>query len=110
MKQQISTKLDTEFKEYTKAMQDLQEQAKHSLETAVGNVEEQRAAFAKTLEDDVKRQKDALMKAFESSMAEVVEHYVTQALADQFDLKTQLPYIIGRMEENKKDIIKDMNI
>jgi len=110
MKQQIATKLDTEFEAYTKAMQDLQELAKHSLQQAAGEVEQQRAMFTKTLEDDVAKHKAAILQVYQENMAEVVEHYVSQALGEQFDLKTQLPFIIKKMEANKADIIKDMQL
>lgn len=110
MKSQIAAKIDDEFNGYARAMKDLQELAKESLQKAAGEVEEQRATFSKTLEKDVSEQKAARLEAYEKNMARVIEHYVSQALGDQFDLKAQLPYIISQMEANKKDIIEDMKL
>ena len=110
MKQQISTKLDSEFDAYAKSMQDLQELARQSLEQAAGQVEEQRAQFTKTLEQDIATRKAAMLKAYAENMSVVVEHYVSRALTDEFDLKAQLPYIIKQMEANKEDIVKDMEL
>lgn len=110
MKQQISTKLDDEFEAYARAMQDLQELAKASLQQAAGEVEKQRAEFTETLKADVAERKATMLKMYEENMAEVVEHYVAQALGKQFDLKTQLPYIIEQLEANKQDMIEDMKL
>jgi len=35
---------------------------------------------------------------------------VLQSLGDQFDLKSQLPYIVAQMEANKQNIIEDMRL
>ena len=110
MKEQISTKLDSEFTAYAKSMQDLQELARQSLQQAAGEVEKQRAEFTRTLEQDIADRKAAMLKAYAENMSQVVEHYVSRALSDEFDLKSQLPYIVKQMEANKEDIIKDMQL
>jgi hypothetical protein len=35
---------------------------------------------------------------------------VLQALGDQIDLKSQMPYIIAQMEANKANIMEDMRL
>lgn len=110
MKQQVSAKLDSEFEAYAKSMQDLQELAKTSLQQASGEVEKQRAEFVKTLENDVAERKQAMLEAYQQNMAAVVEHYLSLALADQFDLKAQLPYIIKKLEASKQEIVEDLKL
>jgi hypothetical protein len=110
MKEQISQKLDSEFDAYAKAMQDLQELAKASLQQAADKVEKQRAEFAETLEKDIEHRKQAMLQAFEENMAAVIEHYAAEALGKQFDLQSQLPYIIEQMKASKQDMVEDMKL
>ncbi|HSX06529.1 MAG TPA: hypothetical protein VLG92_02320 [Candidatus Saccharimonadia bacterium] len=110
MKQQISAKLDQEFAEYAKAMQQAQELALASLQRTAQEVEAQRVQLADALQKDVTAREAALLKVYEDNMAKIVEHYVLQALGDQFDLKSQLPYIIKQVEANKQNIIEDMRL
>lgn len=110
MKKEISTKLDEEFAAYAKAMHEAQELALGSLQKTAQEVEAQRVALADALKKDVAEREAALLKVYEANMAQIVEHYVLLSLGDQFDLKSQLPYIIGQMEANKKDIMEDMRL
>ncbi len=110
MKQQISAKLDQEFAEYAKAMQEAQELALASLQRTAQEVEAQRVQLAEALQKDVTAREAALLQVYEDNMAKIVEHYVLQALGDQFDLKSQLPYIIKQVEANKQNIIEDMRL
>jgi uncharacterized protein YbjQ (UPF0145 family) len=108
MKKQISTNLDQEFAAYAKAMSDAQQLALATLQRTAADVEAQRVKLAEALESSVAARETALVKIYEDNMAVVVEHYVLQALGDQFDMKTQLPFIIKQMESNKQAIIEDM--
>ncbi len=110
MKKQVVTKLDGEFTAYTRAIHDIQELAKQSLQQVVGDVQQQRAAFAKVMEDDVAKRKAAMLQEFEAHMGEIVEHYLMQSLGEQFDLKAQLPGIMKRLEASKADMKKDMEL
>ena len=110
MKEQVAAKLDTEFAAYAKAMQEAQELALGSLQRTAQEVETQRLALTQALKKDVAEREAALLKVYEENMAKIVEHYVLLALGDQFDLKSQLPYIIAQMEANKQNIIEDMRL
>jgi hypothetical protein len=50
------------------------------------------------------------MQTYEENMAKIIEHYVLEALGDQFDLKAQLPYIVAQMEANKQNMAEDMRL
>jgi len=110
MKKEISTKLDAEFADYSKAMKEAQELALATLKKTTEEVEAQRVSLAEALKQQVSAREEALMKAYEANMAKVVEHYVLQALGDQFDLKSQLPYIIKQLEAEKQHIAEDMRL
>lgn len=110
MKEQVAAKLDTGFEAYAKAMQEAQELALGSLQKTAQDIEEQRTALADTLQKNLAAHEAALVKVYEKNLAEITEHYIVQALGSELDLKAQLPYIIKRMEANKQDIIKDMEL
>ncbi|HSX05986.1 MAG TPA: hypothetical protein VLF69_05950 [Candidatus Saccharimonadales bacterium] len=110
MKQQISAKLDSEFAAYAKAMKEAQELALASLQRTAADIEAQHNALAQAMQQEVTEREAALLKVYEENMAKVVEHYVLQALGDQLDLKSQLPYIVAQMEANKQAIAEDMRL
>ena len=41
-------------------------------------------------------------------MADIVNHYVLEAVGEQIDLTEQLEFILSQMERNKEAIIKDI--
>jgi hypothetical protein len=110
MQRQITSKLDEEFGSYAKAMHDAQTLALSSLQKTAEEIETQRQALAEALKADVAEREQALLKIYEENMAKIIEHYVLQALGNQFDLKSQLPNIIKEMEANKEAIMKDMRL
>jgi hypothetical protein len=110
MKDQIAAKLDVEFEAYAKAMKEAQDLALGTLRRTAEEVETQRVQLADAMKSDVAQRETAILKIYEENMAKIVEHYVLQALGDQFDLKSQLPYIIGQMEANKQNIMEDMRL
>jgi uncharacterized protein YbjQ (UPF0145 family) len=101
---------DEEFAAYEKAMKEAQELAINSLQKSATAVEEQRLLMVETLKKDVADKEALLIKTYEENMAKIVEHYILETLGDQFDLKTQLPFIISQMEANKQKIVDDMRL
>lgn len=110
LKKEITKNLEAEFADYARAMHDAQELALSSLRKTATEVEEQRQALSQALRLEVSQREAALLKVYEDNMAQIVEHYVLQTLGDQFDMKSQLPYIIEQMEANKQNIIEDMKL
>jgi hypothetical protein len=110
LKTEITGKLNEEFDAYARAMQDAQQLALTSLQKSANAVEEQRAAMGEALKQDVANREAALVKVFEDNMSKIVEHYMLETLGQQFDLKTQMPFIISQMEANKEKIMEDMRL
>ncbi|MBX6333849.1 hypothetical protein IRY61_00705 [Candidatus Saccharibacteria bacterium] len=110
MQQQIMAKLDEEFGAYAKAMHEAQTMALTSLQKTAEEIETQRQALSEALKAEMIEREKALIKVYEENMAKIIEHYLLQALGNQFDLKSQLPYIIKEMEANKKAIMEDMRL
>jgi len=87
-----------------------QAQALEWLERSEKALREQYEKLGDELQQSVTEQKNMLVGSFESNMAAVVEHYLLQALGDQFDMKAQLPSIIKELEANKQAIVDDMTV
>jgi len=108
MKQQISSKLDSEFAVYSKAMKEAQELTLGALQKTAVELEQQRQELSEALKKSMTAHEAEMLKGFEVNMAQIVEHYVMQSLGEQFDMKTQLPYIMAQMEAHKKEMMEDM--
>jgi uncharacterized protein YPO0396 len=79
-----------------------------SIEKTNAAVEEQRKVLGEELRHQVDEEKAHLIGRFEEDMARIVNHYILEAIGDQIDLSDQLGYIIGELEANKKEILKDI--
>lgn len=110
LKKEIGGKLDSEFEAYGKAMKDAQQLALDSLQKSATGIEQQRQELADAIQKYAVEREAALLKVYEDNMAKIIEHYLVQAIGDQFDLKAQLPAIIAQMEANKQNIMDDMKL
>jgi len=108
MKQQIGAKLEGEFAIYSKGMKDAQELTLGTLQKTAEELEQQRQELSEAMKKSVTAREAGILNAFETNMAEIVEHYVLQSLGEQFDMKSQMPYIMKQMEEHKKEMTEDM--
>ena len=108
LKKEVSTRLEEEFMAYQQSIKDVQQAAVESINTTVQAAEQQQKLLSKQVEDEVTGQKSHMVEAFEKNMAQVVNHYIVQALGEQLELKEQLPYIIRELEANKESMKKDM--
>ena len=92
------------------AMHDAQDSALQVLQQSVRTLQDQHEKMNELVGQALKAQEANLVRAFEENMAQIIEHYVVDALGDQFDLKAQLPSIIKQMEQNKDAIVSDMKL
>jgi hypothetical protein len=108
MKNEITRKLKEEFTKYEESIMDAKQLAVDSIEKTNAAVEEQRKVLGEELRHQVDEEKAHLIGRFEEDMARIVNHYILEAIGDQIDLSDQLGYIIGELEANKKEILKDI--
>ncbi|MDN5819231.1 MAG: hypothetical protein L0H36_00790 [bacterium] len=87
-----------------------QDKALETLTSSVDALGQQQQRLAETLEQNASKQQQLLIDAFQDNMARVIEHYLRQALGDQYDIKKQLPTIIQHMEANKQAIQDDISL
>lgn len=108
--EQLLAKIFEENMERVNATKDAQTKALDSLTRSAQALEEQHQQMSEKLAKTVADQETMLVNVFEENMAQIIEHYLLGALGDQFDMKAQLPLIIGQMEENKQTIVDDMKL
>lgn len=135
IREHVTKRFDDQFVEFNKAMQDAQSSALESLnqstealqeqhqqvkdaqnsalellKKSVESLQEQHQQLSEMLKKSVADQQAMLVDTFEKNMAQVIEHYLLEALGDQYDLKAQVPSIIEQMEANKQAMVDDMKL
>lgn len=92
------------------ATKQAQESALDTLNQAAERLQQQYEQLDETLTKAVSDHKAALVGAFENNMAQIIEHYLLNAIGEQYDMRAQLPLIIKQMEQNKQTIVDDMKL
>jgi membrane-associated HD superfamily phosphohydrolase len=108
MKQEITNKLQEEFSKYEQSITDAKNLAIQSINKTQDAIEQQRQMLSKQVVEQLAKDKDRLITNFEQNMAQVINHYVLEAIGNQIDLNDQLDFILSDLEANKKAIIEDI--
>lgn len=108
MKGEISKELKEAFSNYQNAITDAKTLAIESIQKTKTAIDEERQSLVAQLESEVAEEKTRRIKQFDERMAQVVNHYVLEAIGNQIDLNDQLEYILAELEANKKAIIEDI--
>lgn len=108
MKKEITKSLQEAFQKYEESIQDAKQLALDSIEKTQEAVEQQRELMEEQLQKAVAAEKKRLLDRFENNMAEIINHYVLNAIGNQISLDDQFEYIIGELENNKKAIVEDI--
>lgn len=108
MKNEITKTLQDEFSKYEQSIDDAKQLAIDSIAKTQAAIEEERQILHANLTKEFEAEREHLIKRFEDNMAEVVNHYVLDAVGNQIDLSDQLEYILGEMETNKATIVEDI--
>lgn len=91
-------------------MKQAQEAALRTLQSSAAAIQKQQEEFTSTFAKSLQDQQEKLIGAFTDNMARVIEGYVTEAIGDQYDVKSQLPSIMKQLEANKQDIVDDLKL
>lgn len=108
MKTEVTRVLKEEFSKYEESINDAKQLAIESIQKTQDTIEQQRELLSAQLHEQLTAEKSRTMARFESRMADVVNHYVLEAVGDQIDLSEQLEFILSQMEMNKEAIIRDI--
>lgn len=108
MKTEITHVLKEEFAKYEESINDAKQLAIESIEKTRSTIEQQRELLTAQLSEQLNGEKQRTLQRFEDHMAEIINHYVVQAIGNQIDLTAQLEYIMNDIEQNKQAIIEDI--
>lgn len=108
MKTEITRKLQEEFEKYERSITDAKQLAIESIQKTNTAIDEQRVVMGQQLQAEVTAEKKQILSRFEDNMADIINHYVLEAIGNQIDLNDQLEYILADLEANKQAIIEDI--
>jgi hypothetical protein len=108
MKTEITRKLQEEFNKYEQSIMDAKQLAIESIQKTNDAIDEQRQILGQQVQDQIKSEKEQMVKRFEENMADIVNHYVMEAVGNQIDLNDQLEYILADLQANKEAILEDI--
>lgn len=108
MKTEITKVLKEEFSKYEESINDAKQLAIDSIQKTQSTIEQQRELLTDQLNEQLAAEKSRSLSRFEAHMADIVNHYVLEAVGEQIDLSEQLDFILSQMERNKEAIIKDI--
>jgi hypothetical protein len=108
MKAEITKTLEEQFSKYEQSIDDAKKLAIDSIAKTQSAIEEERQVLHANLEKEFAAEREQLIRRFEERMAEVVNHYVLDAVGNEIDLSDQLEYILGEMEANKAAMVEDI--
>ncbi len=108
MKSEVTHVLKEEFAKYEESINDAKQLAIDSIQKTQDTIEQQRELLSAQMNEQIKAEKSRTLERFEARMADVVNHYVLEAVGDQIDLSEQLDFILNQMEANKEAIMRDI--
>lgn len=108
MKSEVTHVLKEEFAKYEESINDAKQLAIDSIQKTQDTIEQQRELLSAQLHEQITAEKERLLQRFESRMADVVNHYVLEAVGEQIDMSEQLDFILAQIERNKDAIMQDI--
>lgn len=108
MKTEVTHVLKEEFAKYEESINDAKQLAIDSIQKTQDTIEQQRELLSAQMNEQINAEKSRTLERFEARMADVVNHYVLEAVGDQIDLSEQLDFIMNQLEANKDAIMHDI--
>lgn len=108
MKNEVTRVLKEEFAKYEESINDAKQLAIDSIQKTQDTIEQQRELLSAQLTEQLTAEKSRTLARFEGRMADVVNHYVLEAVGEQIDLSEQLDFIMSQLESNKEAIMRDI--
>ena len=108
MKTEVTHVLKEEFAKYEESINDAKQLAIDSIQKTQDTIEQQRELLSAQMNEQITAEKSRTLERFETRMADVVNHYVLEAVGDQIDLSEQLDFIMNQLEANKEAIMHDI--
>lgn len=87
-----------------------QDAALQTITSSAEALQQQYQQLTTTLQQSIVNQEKMMLDAFQTNMAQIIEHYLAGAINEQYDLRAQLPAIVHQMQSQQKEIMDDMNL
>lgn len=100
--------LAQEFEKYQTALEALREETIKEFGELQKQLDERRDELTAVMEEDVAKDREAKMDAFNARLGDVVSSYLVETLDKGVDLGAQAGYIVRMLESHKEDIKKDV--
>lgn len=81
-----------------------------ALQDGVTYMQDQESQLQALIDQRAQKTQERITQVFVDNMAVIVEAYVRDALADQFDASQQMPGIIADLESRKQDMVDDIKL
>jgi hypothetical protein len=108
MKTEITKVLTEEFGKYQESITSAKELALQSIQKTQEAIEQQRALLEQQMSEQTEKEKIRVVEKFENNMADIINHYLLEAIGNEIDLSSQMDYIFQNLEENKEAIVADI--
>jgi F0F1-type ATP synthase membrane subunit b/b' len=109
LKGEVNKILQDSLAQYQKSIDDAKQLTMQSLQKTQDTLEQQRQALGEQLKQEISEEKARILQQFEKSLGEIAKHYISQAVANQLSLDNQIEFILSELENNKQNIIADIN-
>lgn len=108
MQSSLKKVLDQEFDKYKQTIVDAKEAALTAITKTRETMEAQRTSMSREVENQVAKEKQRLVETLEARLSHILSTHIVEVLGDEVDLSAQTDYIFNRLEEQKDEIIKDI--
>jgi len=104
------TEVKKAFANYSDQFEQLNQQAVDMFEQIHDDLMKRHKELSEGLDKRAVADYKFRMGVFDKRLDDIVSAYVLESLGSQVDLGAQLPYILGKIEENKDQIKRDMTL
>jgi DNA-directed RNA polymerase subunit F len=102
------TEIQKEFVNYTEQFETLNQEVIDRFSQVQDDLMKRHGELAEALDKRVVADYKFRMSVFDERLNDVISGYVLESLGSHVDLGAQLPYILGKIDENKEQIKKDI--
>ncbi len=108
MKQEITKTLQETFSKYEESIMDAKQVALDTIKKTQDSVEEQRKIMGEQIREEIDKEKQRTIEQFDKNLAEIVNHYLIEAIGNQVSIDDQMDFILSELEKNKKHMLEDI--
>jgi len=108
MKQEITKTLQETFAKYEESIMDAKQVALDTIKKTQDSVEEQRKLMSEQVKTEIEREKQRTIEQFDKNLADIINHYLIEAIGNQVSIDDQIDFILEELEKNKKHMLEDI--